>query len=60
MGVGIQQFIVRIGTIIGPVIFGFILDHTCTMWNYDPNNPLINKNCNQYNNLKMRFNVFYI
>ena len=48
IGLGLKQFSMNaLGTIPGPIIFGSVIDSTCTYWHNDLNNQRV---CKIYNN----------
>jgi hypothetical protein len=54
IGLGLKQFFMNaLGTIPGPILFGSVIDMTCTYWHMDQNNQRV---CKIYDNKGFAFN----
>jgi cbb3-type cytochrome oxidase subunit 3 len=53
IGLGMKQFFMNgLGTIPGPILFGSVIDSTCTYWHTDQNDQRV---CKIYNNQQFAF-----
>ena len=70
LALGLQTLLIRgLGTVPGPIVFGYLIDRTCLMWQNMLDNPedaetlsVISKNgsCRLYDNTTMSRNIMAI
>ena len=59
LALGFQTLIARsIGTVPGPIIFGYIIDQTCLLWSH--NKDCSTGSCRLYDNIAMSYTVLAV
>ena len=52
-----HHFALHIGLAVGPLLLGFVIDVTCSLWN---NSCSDRGNCWVYDNKQLGYNIFYL
>ncbi len=49
-----------LGTVPGPIVFGFMIDQTCLLWNTNEDQCLSQGSCKMYDNVSMSHLVMIV